>query len=91
MIAENEEDIQTLIKCVENLCNKWRTSVNHLKTKNVPFREVCVLITDFLFTLQNKNVHIIQKYTYLSIILEEHMDFKAGVNKLCSKGGKEMK
>ena len=89
-MAENENDLQTLINCVENWCNKWRMSVNHLKSKIVHFRKVRVSITDFLFTFQNKTVDIVQKYKYLGLILEEHLDFKASINELCSKGGRAL-
>ena len=79
LIAENENDLQTLINCV-----------NHLKSKVVHFRKVCVPITDFPFTFQNKTVDIVKKYTYLGIILEEHLDFKANINELRSKGGRAL-
>ena len=36
---------------------------------------------------QFENVDIAQKDKYLVIILEEHLDFKAGINELCSEGG----
>ena len=90
LMAENENDLQTLINCVENWCNKWRMSVNHLKSKIVHFRKVRVSITDFSFTFQNKTVDIVQKYKYLGLILEEHLDFKASINELCSKGGRAL-
>ena len=35
LMAENENDIQTLINCVENWCNKWRMN---LKSKIVQLR-----------------------------------------------------
>ena len=89
-MAKNENDLQTLINCVENWCNKWRMSVNHLKSKIVHFRKVRVSITDFSFTFQNKTVDIVQKYKYLGLILEEHLDFKASINELCSKGGRAL-
>ena len=90
LMAENENDLQTLINCVENWCNKWRMSVNHLKSKIVHFRKVRVSITDFSFTFQNKTVDIVHKYKYLGLILEEHLDFKASINELCSKGGRAL-
>ena len=90
LMAENENDLQTLINCVENWCNKWRMSVNHLKSKIVHFRKVRVSITDFSFTFQNKTVDIVQKYKYLGLILEEHLDFKASINEPCSKGGRAL-
>ena len=65
-------------------------SVNHLKSKIVHFRKVRVSITDFSFTFQNKTVDIVQKYKYLGLILGEHLDFKASINELCSKGGRAL-
>ena len=65
-------------------------SVNHLKSKIVHFRKVRVSIRDFSFTFQNKTVDIVQKYKYLGLILEEHLDFKASINELCSKGGRAL-
>ena len=90
LMAENENDLQTLINCVENWCNKWHMIVNHLKSKIVHFRKVRVSITDFSFTLQNNTVDIVQKYKYLGLISEEHLYFKASINELCSKGGRAL-
>ena len=61
LMAESENDLRTLINCVENWCNKSRMGVNHLKSKIVCFRKVRVSITDFSFTFQTKTVDIVQK------------------------------
>ena len=88
LMAENENDLQTLLNCVENWCNKWRMSVNHPKSKIVHFRKVRVSITDFSFTSQNKTVDIVQKY--LGLISGDHLDFKASINEICSQGGRAL-
>ena len=41
-------------------------SVNHLKSKIVHFRKVCVSITDFSFTFQNKTVDIVPIIDYFA-------------------------
>ena len=46
-VAENQMTFRFNKLC----CNKWRMSVNHLKSKIVHFRNMRVSITDFSFTL----------------------------------------
>ena len=64
-------------------------SVNHLKSKIVHFRKLQITnlsITDFSFTFYNKTVDIVQKYKYLGLILDEHLDFKVSMSFVLKEG-----
>ena len=39
LIAENEMELQSLLSCLNNWCNKWRLSVNVSKSNIVHFRK----------------------------------------------------
>ncbi len=50
IISESEEKLQSIIKCVEIWCKKWRLKVNTVKTKVVHFRSKRKRCTEFNFT-----------------------------------------
>ena len=55
---------------------------------------VCLLTLNIITNVSRKNIYFfsytVQKYKYLGLILEEHLDFKASINELCSKGGRAL-
>ena len=90
LIAEKDNDLQTPINCVENWCNKWRMNVNYLKSKVVHFRKIRVPLTKYIFTLHNNNIEIVHTYKYLGLVFDDHLNFQAGINELCSKAGRAL-
>ncbi len=75
IISESEEKLQSMIKWVEIWCKKWRVKVNTDKTKVVHFRSNRKRCTEFNFTFDNSPLNVVNKYKYLCIILEEHLNF----------------
>ena len=71
-----------MIKCAKNWCKNWHKSINHLKIR--------VPISEFLFTFEIKIVGIVQEYKYVAIILQELLDFQAGVNEISPKTGRAL-
>ena len=90
LIAENENDLQSLLNCVYDWCYKWRLMVNIDKTNVVHFRKVRTLRTNFEFKYGEKNLDIINQYKYLGIILDEHLTFNATAAALAGGAGRAL-
>ena len=77
IIAETEHDLQQQLLILEHWCKKWRMRVNTKKTKIVHFRVKSQAKTDFGFIFNNEVVECVEKYKYLGIYLDEHLDFRS--------------
>ena len=77
LLAETEEDLQSLIDLLQQWCDEKKMKVNLDKTKVVYFRNTASEKTRKLFKFGNGNIEITDSYTYLGILLTEHLDFNA--------------
>ncbi len=75
ILAKNEKDLQDILNCVENLCNKWQLKVNADKTNIMHFRGKLTTCTKFNFKFDHNELKIIDQYKYLGIILYENLDY----------------
>ena len=90
MLAENEDDLQSLMDIAGIWCNKWRLQVNADKTKVVHFRKDSHPKTDFEFKCKDHNIATIDKYKYLGCIFNEHLDFTVTANILADSAGRAL-
>ena len=56
-------------------CQKWSMRVNVSKTKVVHYRTKTQPRSQCTFIFDNVNIDTVDKYKYLGIILDEHLDF----------------
>ncbi len=75
ILAKNEKDLQDILNCVENWCNKWRLKVNADKNNVVHFRGKRKACTKFNFKFDHNELKIVDRYKYLGIILQENLDY----------------
>ncbi len=68
---------------------KWRLTINVDKTNVIHFRCKCIMPMDYNFLFYN-NVLKIDKYKYLGIILQEHLDFNVTASVLASAVGRAL-
>lgn len=90
LIADNENDLQTLLDIMHKWCMKWRLSVNKEKTEIVHFRPTRRKLTRFTFTYGSEQLNIASSYKYLGIILDEHLKYDVCVKTLASSGGRAL-
>ena len=74
-IADNEEDLQTLINIIHNWGIKWRLEINLLKTNIMHVRPTKRKISSYIFKLGHLNVQYCQQYKYLGTVINEHLNF----------------
>ncbi len=75
LIADNERDFQAMLNVLSDWCGKWRMTANVDKTTVVHFRPLSILRMDTRFTCSNSDIHIVDRYKYLGLILSEHLDY----------------
>ena len=90
LIAKNTEELQKILKEVENWCKKFRLLVNTDKTKIVHFRQKRKVKTSCKFMFNNADLEIVDKYKYLGVMLNEHMNFNLLTNTLASAAGRAL-
>ena len=75
LLAETEEDMQSLLFMVECWCKKWRLEVNLMKTNIMHFRSKRKNQSRFMFLFDKQTVHYCTSYRYLGANLNEFLDF----------------
>ncbi len=75
LIAESAEDLQILLNALNDWCSTNDMSININKSKVVHFRNPSVNRTTATFLCGDSRVDIVEKYTYLGIVLHEHLDY----------------
>ncbi len=85
IIAQNEKELQDILHCV------WRLKINVNKTNVVHFSGKHTKPTDYNFLFDNNVLKIVDKYNYLGIILQEHLDFNVTASVLASTAGRALR
>ncbi len=76
LLAENPEELQSLINIVHNWCCKYRFIVNPSKSNVVHFRNPPKQRCNFKFTLGNiAELEVVENYKYLGTVLDEYLTF----------------
>ena len=87
LLAENEQDLQSMLNCVHSWCDKWRMAVNLDKTNVMHFRNKRKQITKYCFTYGNSQMEIVNRYKYLGMLLDDHLDFSTTAELLAGAAG----
>ena len=90
LLAENENDMQTLLNFVNDWCRKWRLIINFSKTKVMHFRNKGKQCSDFDFKVGNETVDYASVYRYLGVHLNEHLEFGIIAETLSKAGGRAL-
>ena len=86
LIADNEEEMQTMLNRVDSWCRKWRLMVNPQKSQFLHFRQKSHT-TNYLFKFGQVELLVVHQYKYLGVIFDEFYNFDIAVRTLgCSRG-----
>ena len=72
LLAENENDLQDLLRFVHEWCRKWRLKINQRKTKVMHLRNKRKDCSDFQFKLGDDIIDYTSMYKYLGVHINEH-------------------
>ena len=83
LLAENENDLQSLMDITAEWCFKWRISINPSKSSVVHFRRCTKQMTSKQFKLGVHELQIVNEYRYLGVVLDCHGTNESLMNHLC--------
>ena len=75
LLAESSSELQILLNALNDWCGRNHMSVNTAKSNVVHFRPKSISRTNTVFTFGNGNIETIDQYTYLGVVLSEHLDY----------------
>ena len=90
LMAENEEDLQSLIFMVESWCKKWRLEVNLTKTNIMHIRTSRKQQSKFMFIFDMQPVPYCTEYKYLGANINEYLDFNFTAQCLADSAGRAL-
>ena len=90
LISDSEIKLQGMLDYVNNWSYKWRISLNVQKSAVVHFRKTRKTQTDFEFKVGNDILQIVDKYVYLGIVFDKHLNFKECAETLCCSAGRAL-
>jgi hypothetical protein len=90
LLSESETGLQAQLNCLNTWCSKWRLDLNLKKTKVVHFRKKQVLQTTYRFKFGKENIMIIDRYKYLGLWFEEHLDLSLTVREVAKSASRAL-
>ena len=90
LMAENENNLQTMLDFINQWCKKWKLIVNEDKTKIMHFRNNRIQKSQFNFKYGGKNLEYVSHYKYLGFIIDEFMKFEENAETLAGAGGRAL-
>ena len=90
LLAENEEDLQSLLFIVECWCKKWRLEINLTKTNIMHIRSKRKNQSKFSFLFDMQPVPYCTSYKYLGENLNEFLDYNFTADCLADSAGRAL-
>jgi hypothetical protein len=90
LITETEEELQTLLNCINNWCYKWRITINGNKSKIMHFRKQNTNRSNFKFKVGSLELKYCEIYTYLGVLFQENLNFQVNANLLAESAGRAL-
>ena len=90
LLAEKEQDLQSLLFIVENWCKKWRLEINLTKTNIMHIRPKRKNQSKFMFLFDMQPVPYCTSYKYLGANLNEFLDYKFTADCLADSAGRAL-
>ena len=90
LLAEKEEDMQSLLFIVECWCKKWRLEVNLTKTNIMHIRSKRKMQSKFVFFFDKSTVPYCDSYKYLGASINEFLDYSFTVGCLVDSAGRAL-
>ena len=82
LVAKNHHDLQRMLDCVAEWCQKWKLNLNADKSKIIHFRHNSKSQCTHQFKCGHLQIDYAPKYKYLGLWFHEHLDYNFGVQQL---------
>ena len=90
LLAENEHDLQTMLNTLSEWCNTNKMSVNMSKSNIMHFRTQSMQKSQHVFMFNNEVLQYTDKYTYLGLVISEHMDYNITAKFVAQAAGRAL-
>ncbi len=90
LISNSEQDLQNMLNILHNWCNKWRMKLNINKSKIVHFRNINDNNSNCVFKFSECELEIVDKYKYLAIVLNDHLEYSMVAIMLANSAGRAL-
>ena len=90
LIAPGADSLQLMLDKLNEWCCKWRLTVHNYKTKIVHFRPASVQLCNNQFSCGNASIQLTDKYKYLGLWLQEHLDMKYATSELAKSASRAL-
>ncbi len=76
LLSGSSEGLQSMLDALSDWSALWKMKINYDKSKVVHFRNQTIKQSPFNFNIHGNIVETQNKYKYLGLLLEEHLDMK---------------
>ena len=90
-LAENENDLQSILFIIETWCKKWRLEINLTKTNILHIRSSRKVQSKFTFLFDMRPVPYCSYYKYLGVNINEFLDFKFTISMHSDSAGRALR
>ena len=90
LLSDSEKGLQSMLTYLNKWCMQWCLDINVLKSNIIHFRPKKVPISQFVFKCGTQVIKTIDRYTYLGVILDEHMSFSFCIDSRYTSGSKSL-
>ncbi|XP_052256259.1 uncharacterized protein LOC127861632 isoform X1 [Dreissena polymorpha] len=90
LIAENEQDLQCMLDVLSQWCTSNSMVVNANKSNIVHFRPNSVPRSEFNFKCGVHGLTYVDKYSYLGLLLSEHLDFSISAKSVAQSASRAL-
>ena len=90
LLSDSEKGLQSMLTYLNKWCMQWCLDINVLKSNIIHFRPRKVPISQFVFKCGTQVIKTIDRYTYLGVILDEHMTFSFCIDSRYTSGSKSL-
>jgi hypothetical protein len=89
-VSDSEIGMQQMLNCLHQWCMKWRLVLNMDKTKVVHYRNSNCQMSEYVFKFGDSIIEYADKYKYLGLWLEQHLDFKYTVSQVAASASRAL-
>ena len=90
LIAENAENLQTILHTFFRWCAKWKLDVGESKSQIVHFRNPSVPCSTWKFSCGHLHLKTVSHYKYLGIIMDEFLTFNLATKTLADHASRAL-
>ena len=75
-MAESEADLQSMLNVLAKWCSDWDIMINMKKSQIVHFRQHSTKQTEYMFTVNDSPMLVVNQYKYLGLVLDYKLDYR---------------